>query len=324
MSTMPPPAPNRPFTIPAAAPDTAKPNHEDRFKEITLWIFTPKGLFYAKVRTGSQDPVLKYSLVTENSEVTVDAGKIKLGNSDGFFLLLAPLFHVLNDQIVFDHEITVVHVRCANVVHDVVAVLGFDQLNIAGLTLCIEAPVVECFHHLAGIDILVKAAGALGAGILGLAGCQLAEGFGGHSVQLVPLLQNGLSLGLCGLLLLVGVDGLTGLVVLLATGELNENVTDILQLHHVVFTAMELQDVEADDFLGLLAVFILGGVGALDEGQGVFGGPLVDHPLLDVFVGDVLIENVIINGSGNVLLVLVDLQSLDGGVQPNAGAPGSK
>ena len=46
-----------------------------------------------------------------------------------------------------------------------IAIAGFYNGGISGLPVAVKAPVVKLLHHLARVDILIKAAGGVGTGI---------------------------------------------------------------------------------------------------------------------------------------------------------------
>ena len=110
-------------------------------------------------------------------------------------------------------------------VHDVVAVLGFNQAMVAGFTASFEAPILECLNHLALVDILVQTAiGHITVLVVALCISQLDKAVL-IGLAVLPLLIQllGLFFGLSLLFVSVGglaVGGGTAL-------ELHQDVTDI-------------------------------------------------------------------------------------------------
>ena len=145
-----------------------------------------------------------------------------------------------------------------------VAVVGLDDAAVAdGAALC-KAPVVEGLDHLAGVDVLIEAAGTLGAGVLGVLGGQCCEallrGLAGLPLVVDPLSFR-FSLGPA--LLALGVLGLD---------------QDVPDVDHVLIQL--LQAVVLLERLGVFVVVVgdllLGEAPGVGEAVGVAAGDLSD------------------------------------------------
>ena len=151
-----------------------------------------------------------------------------------------------------------------------VAVGGLDNAAVAHSAAVGKAPVVELRDHLAGVDVLIEAAGGLGAGILGILGGQVGKALLG-GLSGLPLVVNPLRLGL----------GLRPALVALGVLGLDEDVADV---DHVLVDLLDA--VVALNGLGIGVVIVgellVGERQRIGQGVGIAGGNLVDAQVFPV------------------------------------------
>ena len=189
-------------------------------------------------------------LCSGQSQICADILEATFGSGNSLGQGGVPCVVIVACQLFGNQVITVSGLAVAGVEHDVAAVLGLHDAGIANF-MCIEAPVFECSHHLAGMDILVQTAGGAVA-VIGLLVGQGSEGILG-SLAGLPLGQDLLSLSLGSGDLFLGV-GHFGVIVLFALHmvvlEGHQNVTDVLQCVGVVVGAAEQNNVVTVDLIG--------------------------------------------------------------------------
>ena len=154
-----------------------------------------------------------------------------------------------------------------------IAVGGFHDAGVTSLAVSIEAPVVECINHLAGIDILVQAAVGVGTGISGVGVGQLGKAFLGCIAGL-PLIQQVLGLFTGSFFCSIGV----GAVLVLVAIEADKNMANIDHLNIIVIHTIVQNHIESGDSFQIIVIFVLHGAGNFHAGNitglaGAIGNP---------------------------------------------------
>ena len=275
---IPPPAPNRPFTIPAAAPAPAVFHNATNKKIASHGIF-PRGA------------ILIHKLGTQN-DCQVDILQILCFVVGVLYDAIEPFGHIGFLLVLSNHVITVGGLVVTGVEHQVVAVLGVDQAVVTSLAAVSEAPIVEVGNHLAGVNTLVQTALILVA-VVGVLGSQHGETL----LSLGAALELGeqlLSLDLCLVLLGSGVGDLAGGVGL-TTLELDQDVTNICQsVGVIVYGAI------TDNIVALDGLAVAGAGAAFDDGQFAFlAGLELGLVVLSAFLGLDLADQPILEQSAD-------------------------
>ena len=198
---------------------------------------------------------LRGAEVVGNDEVGGQVGHVQLGSLGNGILadLIEPSGVRLAAELALDHAVTVGILVDTDKVDQMVAVLSFHDLAVAGGTLAVEAPIVEGFDHLTGIDILVQTVGGKRAAVVGILSNQRSKVVFGL-LACFKGSQNSIDLVLGGLLLFLGVDQIA-VVVVFAALKCSKDVTDIDHLFLVVVFAFKQNHIVAQ----LLRLFVTAG-----------------------------------------------------------------
>lgn len=152
---------------------------------------------------------MEFHLLTRQDDALAHIGGIAHGDGVALSQVIEPGVHISSSQVVLNLIVAVSLTRGADKIHHMIAIGGFHDAGVTSLAVSIEAPVVECINHLAGIDILVQAAIGVGTGISGVGVGQLGKAFLGCIAGL-PLIQQVLGLFAGSFFCSVGVGAVLG------------------------------------------------------------------------------------------------------------------
>ena len=108
-------------------------------------------------RAPPEGGVLKISLSLSQDQILVHAGGVSQSSGDSFHSCGVPCIHVVGQQQIGDHLVTVALFVYAGAEHNVVTVGSFHDTGIAHSTLGIDSPVQETFHVVGtGVDTGVQ------------------------------------------------------------------------------------------------------------------------------------------------------------------------